>query len=427
MSSNSAWEPPAEVTREEVSSLTDQVMSLPSTPIRIREDIFRISALEMDWDIGVTIYEPEVANKIPFGPDGKRVGVLLLHGGVSDFKSLKRIARLLPERFGIKVATMTFPGRFYFLDPDRNWPGDVENPDGSARTPLWTKEMRITEDQYTTVQDTSKRSEYGTLVSLSAKVGTEFYHRMAAWPVAFEDAIKETTRRQFPDGEFSIYIHGHSTGGPFAMMASQRVPNIAGLVGYGSSPFGYMYPVVTGGDNWDFPFNQLRLRTWRDSARYMYEGMKNKGIGLPMLIELTFERWESAKKRPNFKAEDFVHKNSTKALDAAAARLKLSNQETEALVQRYLGYTRERSGPGEKPMPPFLSIHGIDDDTVTLKRCQRSLPLFAQLNPAPKVRAVSLGAGVHTWGWSDDRLPQGIVPAVAKLWHDAIMNGYFLT
>ncbi len=65
---------------------------------------------------------------------------------------------------------MTFPGRFYFLDPDRNWPGDVENPDGSARTPLWSKEMRITRDQYTTVQDTSKRNEYGTLISLSAKV-----------------------------------------------------------------------------------------------------------------------------------------------------------------------------------------------------------------------------------------------------------------
>ena len=25
------------------------------------------------------------------------------------------------------------------------------------------------------------------------------------------------------------------------------------------------------------------------------------------------------------------------------------------------------------------------------------------------------------------QLPQGIVPPVAKLWHDAIMNGYFLT
>ncbi len=55
-------------------------------------------------------------------------------------------------------------------------------------------------------------------------------------------------------------------------MASQRVANIAGLVGYGSAPFGYMYPVVTGGDDWDFPFNQLRLRTWRDTARYYVRG-----------------------------------------------------------------------------------------------------------------------------------------------------------
>jgi hypothetical protein len=409
--------------------LGDQVLALPSARVNIREDIFRISALEMDWDIAVTVYEPEAASNLARDPGSKKIGIFLLHGGVSDFKSLDRIARLLPEKFGCKVASMTFPGRFYFLDPERNWPGDVENADGSARTPLWTKETRITQDQYTKVQDTSKRREYGTLISLSAKEGTEFYHRMAAWPVAFEEAMKETARRQFPESEFSIYIHGHSTGGPFTMMASQRIPNIAGLLGYGSSPFGYMYPLVTGGDDWDFPFNQLRLRTWRDTARYLYEGMKHSGIGLPMLIEMTFERWENTRKRPNFKAEDFVHKNSTKALDAAAraaaTRLKLNHQETDALAQRYLGYTRPRPGPGVKPVPPFLSIHGIDDDTVTLQRCQRSLPLFAELNPAPKVRAVSLGAGVHTWSWTDATFPQGIVPTVAKLWHDAIMNGFF--
>ena len=290
------------------------------------------------------------------------------------------------------------------------------------------KKCSITPDQYTIVQDTSKREDYGTLISLSAKEGTEFFQRMAAWPAAFEQAIKETARRHFPDGEFSIYIHGHSTGGPFAMMASQRVPNIAGLVGYGSSPFGWMYPLISG-DDWEFPFNQLRLRTWRDTARYMYEGMKNEDIGLPMLIELTFERWETAKKRPNFKAEDFVHKNSTKALEAAARvaaeRLKLSHDETGKLVQRYLGYTRELSGPGIKPVPNFLSIHGIDDDTVTLQRCERSLPLFAKLDPAPKVKSISLGAGIHSWGWTSTQLPQGIVPPVAKLWHDAIMNGFF--
>jgi hypothetical protein len=428
MSAKSAWQPPAVVPLEEVLELNRRVAAMPDTPIHVREDIFRIKALEMDWDIGVTAYQPQFPEKVPKGPDGRKTGVFLLHGGVSDFKSVERIARTLATKFAVKVAAMTFPGRFYFPGDSRDWPGDVESRDGTARTPLWTRETRISPDQYTVVRDQSKRQAYGTLVSLAAKDGTEFFHRMASWPAAFEQAVKESARRQFPEGEFSIYIHGHSTGGPFAMMASQRVPNIAGLLGYGSSSFGWMYPIVSG-DDWQFPFNQLRLRTWRDTARYLYEGMKNQGIGLPMLIELTFERWETAKKRPNFKAEDFIHKNSTGALETAArvaaGRLRLNHRETDALVQRYLGYTRELSGPGVKPVPNFLSIHGIDDDTVTLKRCQRSLPLFAGLDPAPRVRAVSLGAGVHTWGWTEEKLPQGIVPPVAKLWYDAIMNGFF--
>jgi len=296
-------------------------------------------------------------------------------------------------------------------------------------TGVQTCALPISPDQYAVINDQSKRKSYGTLVSLSAKPGTEFFDRMAAWPVAFEAAIKQTAFRHFPEGEFSIYIHGHSTGGPFAMMASQRVANIAGLVGYGSSPFGWMYPLISG-DDWEFPFNQLRLRTWRDTARYMYEGLKHENLGLPMLIELTFERWQLAKKRPNFKAEDFIHKNSTRALQSAARvtaeRLNLSNRDSDALLQRYLGYTRELSAPDSKPVPNFLSIHGINDDTVTLGRCQRSLPLFAKMNHAPTVRGISLGAGIHSWGWSDDRLPQGIVPSVAQLWHEAIINGFFI-
>jgi hypothetical protein len=413
-----------------VIRLNDQVAARPSLGLRTREDIFRLQALGMDWDIGVVTYEPENDLRPPAGADGKRIGVFLIHGGVSDYKSVDCIARPLAEKFGVKVASMTFPGRFYFPDPSRDWPGDVQNPDGTARTPLWTAEARITRDQYDLVQDTSKRESYGTLVSLAARPGSEFYDRMAAWPAAFEGAVKETARRHFPEAEFSVYIHGHSTGGPFAMMATQRIGNIAGIVGYGTSPFGSMYPAVTG-DHWDFPFNYLRLRTWRDTARYLYEAMKDQGLGLPMLIELTFERWEKSKKRPNFKAEDFIHKNSTAALEAAArasaARLEFSVDQTEALVRRYIGYTRPLSGPGVKPVPPFLSIHGINDDTVTLARCEKSLPLFAALEPAPKVRCVSVGAGVHTWSQTEPpELPLGIAPAVAKLWYDAIVNGFYL-
>jgi hypothetical protein len=430
MVAKQSWEPSSVIPRDEIVRLHNEIVRMPTNQTKTWEDIFRIQALEMDWDIGVVVYEPLDIAKVPSGPDGKRIGVFLIHGGVSDYKSVECVARPLAEKFGIKVVSMTFPGRFYLLDPSRDWPGDVDNPDGSARTPLWTKETRITKDQYEVVRDVSKRENYGTLISLAAKEETEFFYRMAAWPAAFEAAIKETARRHFPQDQFSIYVHGHSTGGPFAMMATQRVANIAGVVGYGTSPFGTMFPQISG-DNWDFPFNQLRLRTWRDTARYLYEGLKDKGIGLPMLIELTFERWEKSKKRPNFKAEDFVHKNSTKALETAArvsaARLKFSNRETDALVQQYLGYTRELSGPGVKPVPPFLSIHGVNDATVTLARCQRSLPLFARLAPPPKVRCVSIGAGVHTWSYTEPPdLPQGIAPAVAKLWYDAITNGFYL-
>jgi hypothetical protein len=147
----------------------------------------------MDWDIGVVIYEPEDSINGSTGPDSKKVAVFLLRGGVSDYKSVDRLARVLSEKFGTKVVSMTFPGRFYFLEPSRDWPGDVENGDGAARTPLWTKETHITTDQYEIVQDVSKRESYGTIVSLAAREGTEFYYRMAAWPVAFEEAMKDGT------------------------------------------------------------------------------------------------------------------------------------------------------------------------------------------------------------------------------------------
>lgn len=424
-----SWKPPARLSREEIVKLSGLVLSMPDLKVNVREDIFRIRCLGLNWDIGVMVYEPTDPSNIPAGADGKKAGVFLLHGGMGDYKSLDPVARTLAEKFGLKVASMTYPGRLYLPHPGRDWPGDTLNPDGTARTPIWCAETQITPDQYEVVRDTSKRASYGTIVSLAAKAGTEFYYRMAAWPAAFEQAMEETARRHLPQDHYSIYIHGHSTGGPFAMMATQRIANIAGVVGYGTSPFGYMYTAITG-DRWDFPFNHLRLRTWRDAARYLFEGLKDKGYGLPMLMELAFERWEEEKKRANFKAEDFVHKNSVKSLEEAARttakRLSLSAEETSALVQKYLGYTRELSGPGVKSVPHILSLHGVDDDTVTLARCEKSLAYFSALNPSPEVRCVLLGAGVHTWYQPQEGLPRGTIPAVARLWYDAIMNGYFL-
>ena len=117
MTAQPAWHPPSAVALEDVIKLHHEVTAMPDIAIDVREDIFRIRELEMDWDIGVVIYQPQDAKRIPSGADGKKVGVFLLHGGVSDFKSVERIARTLPSKFGIKVVSMTFPGRFYFRDP----------------------------------------------------------------------------------------------------------------------------------------------------------------------------------------------------------------------------------------------------------------------------------------------------------------------
>ena len=75
MPRRSTWEPPPVVSREEVLKLHQGVAAMPAIPSNIREDIFRIHALEMAWDIGVVVYEPSDPSKIPAGPDGNRIGV----------------------------------------------------------------------------------------------------------------------------------------------------------------------------------------------------------------------------------------------------------------------------------------------------------------------------------------------------------------
>ena len=77
MSKQSSWEPPTALSLEQVLQLDRQVASMPDLSIRVHEDIFRIRELEMDWDIGVVVYEPENANRIPIGPDGKKIGIFL--------------------------------------------------------------------------------------------------------------------------------------------------------------------------------------------------------------------------------------------------------------------------------------------------------------------------------------------------------------
>ncbi len=330
---------------------------------------------------------------------------------------------------------MTYPGRLYLLDPSRNWPGDTIKPDGTVRTPIWKKDELITPNQYEMMEDKSMLERYGTVILACAKEGTDFYDRMAGWPMAFEEAGRDLMSRHFPQGEYSIYMHGHSTGGPFAFMLTQRVANIAGIIGMESSPFGSIYARQIN-QSWHLPFNCLKIRTWRDEARYEGpEALNREGPDalkrLPMLMERVFENWQSTTYKPLFKAEYPIHLNGVEALaasaQATAGRLKMTPQETDDLVRHYKNYTRELSGEGVRPFPPaILGTAQTSRDHSPEIYQEVVLPMFAAMEPPPKVSWVRFGAGVH--GWDDTPepdLPLGLAPAVAQLWYAAIMGGYY--
>jgi len=234
------WEPPETISREDTLARSAAVLARPSLPLRQTEDIFRIHALGLDWDMGVTVYEPADHAKLARGADNKKIGIFLLHGGSGDYKSMEPIAKLFAEKFGCKAVAMTFPGRLYLDDPSRDWPNDTIHPDGTVRTPIWRKGEHITPDQYEVVRDTTMRMRYGTRTVARAKPGSIFYDRMAAWPVAFEEGMKDAMRRHFPVADYSIYLTGHSTGGPMVFFISQRVPNVAGMIAVENSPFGFI-------------------------------------------------------------------------------------------------------------------------------------------------------------------------------------------
>ena len=69
---NGAWSPPSSIPRTEVVKLSQETLALPDLPVGNREDIFRIQALGMDWDIGTMTYEPEDPARIPKAPDGRQ-------------------------------------------------------------------------------------------------------------------------------------------------------------------------------------------------------------------------------------------------------------------------------------------------------------------------------------------------------------------
>lgn len=448
---STSWEPPVEVSREQCLADSRAVLAMPDIPLKETEDLVRIQAVGMEWDIGAQIYEPRDPRKIAIGADGRKVGVYLLSGGDGDFKTMAPVAKLLAGKFGFKVATMTYPGRLYLDDPSRNWPGDTINPDGSIRTPIWLTGEHITPDQYEVIKDSSIRERYGTRTVLHAKPGTTFWYRLAGWPAAFEEGGKQIMARNLPGDEYSIYVHGHSTGGPFVFMLSQRVPNIAGVMAVENSSFGYinetkLAKIGSLGSIGDFdtrvtetkrvdPFYELYVRTWRDKARYIGpEKLGQEGpialMRLPLLIEEVMEAWDAAKTQPQFKCEYTVSTNIEPSLAegarVTAGRMGLNKAETEALIQQFLGYGRELKGPDVKPVPPILfcvTKDSRDHDAANYRSLV--MPMFAKMSPAPKTALVHFQAGVHSYWTPETDLPVGVAPGVAKTWYEAVTGGYF--
>lgn len=449
------WTPPAEYSREEVIAISDRLLAQPDIPLKQTEDIFRIHEVGLDWDMGCMVYEPKDPSQAAVGADGKKIGVFLLHGGSGDYKSMEPIAKLYAGKFGHKCVAMTFPGRHYFDSPTRDWPGDTINKDGTVRTPIWLRGEKITPDQYEVVNDDTKRLRYGIRTVARAKPGTVFYDRMAGWLPAFETAMKDAMRRHFPEGEYSIYVTGHSTGGPHVFMMCQRVPNIAGVIAVENSPFGFIQEEQ---HNWSGalgkvagyervskkpaprtdPFDELYIRTWRDRARYAGpESLGQEGpaalMRLPWLMEEILDFWNRTKMRPQFKAEYILTHNIKsslrKAAEATAKRMGLSGPDKEALIKRYLSLPYPVTGPGAKPVPPVLFGISKDSRDHSPEVYQEVvLPMFRErIDPAPKVMVTRFGAGVHLYTKAEKDLPLGIGPAVAEFYHQAITGGYFLT
>jgi hypothetical protein len=235
-------------------------------------------------------------------------------------------------------------------------------------------------------------------------------------------------------------------------MLSQRVANIAGAIAIENSAFGYINEqkhrwggdvgkiegferIATKGERWKNPFNDLYIRTWRDIARY--RGSEALGVEgpsalmrLPWLMEEILAEWEREKKRPQFKAEYMITHNIVDSLEEAAhvsaERLRLNGEEASALVARYLGYTRELSGPGVKPVPPFLFVISKDsrDHSPEVYR-EVIIPAFQRMSPQPRVAVTRFHAGGHFYTKPEPDLPVGIAPAAAQFYKDAIVGGFF--
>jgi hypothetical protein len=240
------------------------------------------------------------------------------------------------------------------------------------------------------------------------------------------------------------------------MMFSQRVENIAGILAVENSSFGYINRAkhawggelgkIDGYDQADIdfqmesrtdPFDELYIRSWRDSARYRGpELMGQEGpealMRLPMIMEDILEEWGNVQKRASFKAEYLVTHDIEPSLREAARvtaqRMQLGDEETQELIEHYVGLKQEMKGRGVKPVPPIMfQITAFSRDHSREVYDEVIIPLFKDMNPAPKVSLTQYPFGTHGYmnGEVIEGVNLGVGPAVFQQWDDAIKGGFF--
>jgi hypothetical protein len=184
-------------------------------------------------------------------------------------------------------------------------------------------------------------------------------------------------------------------------------------------------------------FNELYIRTWRDLARYAGpEALGQEGpaalMRLPWLMEEVLEAWDEDKIRPNFKAEYTITHNIVASLEAAAqavaARLALDDAKAQKLTEKFRSFGRYDTGPGARPVQPIFYINSANSrDNSPEAFSEIILPMLAQLDPAPRVKATQLGAGTHIYYKPMADLPLGLTRAASFLWSRAIASGFFMS
>ena len=217
MTAQSTWQPPPPSYRSKKCSNLHHAGhghagSSPSTSAKI---FFASDALEMDWDIGVVIYEPQDAKQHPERPRRQESRRVLAprrrvrfqirrphraHAAVevrhqSRYHDLSRTILFSRCRIAIGPATWKMPTA---RRARRSGPKRRESPRTSTRSSRTRRSAKIT----------------ARWCRLPPRKARNFFIAWRPGRWLSKKRSRKPPGASFPTSEFSIYIHGHSTGGP---------------------------------------------------------------------------------------------------------------------------------------------------------------------------------------------------------------------